>query len=322
MSDGVLVMGFGGPRSLDDVPEFCANLMGREPGPEVLERVRLRYLTIGGSSPLPDIATSIAQKLGEKLAADAHEVPVKVGMRYWHPFMAEGIDELAAAGVGRVVTVSLSPFESSHSSGAYRTAVARAAAGHPDLTIADAPSIRTAPTFLTALTDALQGAVTEVEGRRKGVIFTAHSLPVAELGGDPYVEELREAAAHVARDAGLAPPAAVGGQRWLPRVDAYGSGEGALPWLLAYQSKGQRSGRWLGPDVTDVVREMAAAGFDAVVFSPIGFATDHMETLYDLDVEAAGLAYDLDMDFRRAEAPNDSELTVEALASVVEPLLA
>jgi ferrochelatase len=321
MSDGVLVMAFGGPASMDEVGPFCARLMGREPSPEVLERVSRRYLTIGGSSPLPSIARSIAQGLEEKLAADGARVPVETGMRYSRPTMGEGIAALVRRGGDRIVTVSLSPFESSHSSGAYRDAVVRAAVEYPRVTIAEAPSFRTTEAFLTAVTTAVHDSLAEVAGKRTGVLFTAHSLPVDEIGGDPYVEQLRQTTNGVAAQLGLALPIGDCRQRWLPGVDAYGTPDTDVPWLFAYQSKGQRPGEWLGPDVDDVVREMAKAGFEAVVFVPVGFATDHMETLYDLDVQACGLAYDLGMDYARAAVPNDSDEMVEALAKVVEPLL-
>jgi ferrochelatase len=110
-------------------------------------------------------------------------------------------------------------------------------------------------------------------------------------------------------------------QHWLPGIDAYGTENAGTPWLLTYQSKGARPGPWLEPDVLDCVRAMAKAGFDGVIFAPVGFATDHMETLYDLDVEACGLALDLGMDYQRVAVPNDEPEMISALAEVVGPLL-
>jgi protoporphyrin/coproporphyrin ferrochelatase len=319
---GVLLMGFGGPDSLDAVAPFCTNLMGREPSAEALERIKDRYRAIGGASPLPAIAADIACKLEAALTVAGRDVPVAVGMRYWHPLMAEGLQRLARAGVTRVVTASLSPFESPASSGAYREAVARAASGSPELTVLEAPSFRSEPAFVGSLADAAAAAVASLpSSARRAVVFTAHSLPVGEGGEERYAAELRETATAVAARAGFAPPAEGGVQGWLPGVEAYGSDSAEVPWLFAYQSKGQRGGEWLGPDIADVLRASAEAGYEAVAVSPVGFATDHMETLYDLDVVAASLAGEFGLAFSRAAVPNDSDRMVEALAGMVGPLL-
>lgn len=319
---GVLLMGFGGPDSLDAVGPFCTNLMGREPAPDALERIKSRYVAIGGSSPLPVIAGRIAARLEQRLSRGGERVPVLVGMRYWDPYIADGLAALVADGCDRVVAVSLSPFESPASSGGYRKALAEAAAGFPALTVVEATSFRETPAFIGALAEALAEAVRELPaGLRRAVLFTAHSLPASELDGSGYVEELRECAAEVAESAALDPPAPGGEERWLPAVEAFGSANGEPPWLFAYQSKGLRPGDWLGPDIADVLRSLAGSGYEAVAVAPIGFATDHMETLYDLDVDAAGLALGLGLEFVRAAVPNDSDRMVEALADVVEPLL-
>jgi ferrochelatase len=253
MATGVLLMGFGGPDSLEAVAPFMANLMGREPSPEAVQRATRRYLTIGGASPLPHIAREIAGKLSEKL-----NIPVAVGMRYWNPFMTEGLAELAAAGVDRVVAVSLSPFESRHSAGGYRASLAEAAKQFPDMTVVEAPSFRRSPDFLMALADGVDAALADLpkEARRRAVLFTAHSLPLADLGDDPYVDELRETAAEVAARTGLPRAADSGKQGWLKHVDAYGTGQAPVPWMVAYQSKGQRGSEWLEPDIADVIAAM------------------------------------------------------------------
>jgi ferrochelatase len=315
-------MAYGGPDSIDAVEPFMDKLMGRAPSAEAVERVRLRYLTIGGRSPLPTIASAIAGKLGEALTEQGHDVSVATGMLFWKPSIAEAIDGLVAEGVDRIVTVSLSPFDSYHSSGKYRAAVAAAAEPHPGLTVVEAPSFRDRHGFVQVLAAACDNALTDLpDGTRKAAIFSAHSLPASELGDDPYVEQLRETAAAVASGATLAPPAEGGAQTWLPGIEAFGSGEGDKPWLFAYQSRGMRPGDWLGPDVFEVVDAMAQAGYESVAFCPIGFATDHMETLYDLDVEAAERALERGLEYQRADVPNDAPAMIDALVEVVLPLL-
>ncbi len=322
---GVLLMGYGGPTSQGEVEAFLTSMMGRSPSPEILERVKARYVAIGGGSPLPRIAGEMAEALGQALAERGHDVEVGIGMRHWRPYIADGLAELAARGRRRVVTVSLAPFESFASSGAYRRAVGEAAAAMPELTAVEAPSFRSEAGFVGVLADGCSVALRQLAATAPNVpaaaIFTAHSLPVAGLAGDPYVEELRETASTVAARVGLPAPAAPGGQEWLRGSHAFGSEEGERPWLLAYQSKGQRPGEWLGPDLADVIAGLSRAGIGAVAFCPIGFATDHLETLYDLDIVAAGQAAGIGLAHARAEVPNASPKMIEALVAVVEPLL-
>lgn len=319
---GVLLMAFGGPDSLEAVGPFMEGLTGRAPSADALERVRARYVAIGGGSPLPRIATAIAEALRVALSRRGGEVPVAVGMRYCSPSIAEGLDRLVDAGVDRVVAVSLSPFDSASSSRAYGAALAEAAAGRPDLIVVEAPSFRESPGFLAALRRGCTAALRPLAGSHAGVVFTAHSLPATDPDASRYAAQLASAATAVASASGL--DAHAGHRRrqsWLPGIDAFGSGRGERPWLLAYQSRGLRGDAWLEPDVTEVLRAMAAAGFDGVAVCPVGFATDHMETLYDLDVDAAEVARSAGLVFERAAVPNDSSDMVEALVAVTEPLL-
>lgn len=316
---GVLVVGFGGPLSLDDVGPFMTELMGREPSPELLERIKRRYLTIGGRSPLPETARSIAEELEQKLSSEDGIVPVRSGMRYWHPYIHEALSELAGLGVKRVVTVTLSPFETQVASGEYRKAIEKAAEGLPHLELVEAPAYRDSRSFLTILTVELGEARDRAKKHgRYLTLFTAHSLPVDEAGDD-YVAQLRSTVDQIVARSGM--PEGAEDTEVLPGISAYGSADEHDPWMLAFQSKGARGGEWLGPDVDDVVDAAAEAGYVALAVSPFAFVTDHMETLYDLDVVLAGKALDLDMEFERAGVPNDSPSMLEVLAEVVRPLL-
>jgi ferrochelatase len=322
---GILLLGYGGPESLEGVEPFLENMMGRPPSAEMLARVHRRYLTIGGGSPLPKIAVDIAKKLHEELGSKGQAVPVAVGMLHWRPYIADSLAGLVAAGCDRIVTVSLSPFESFASSGAYRAAVAKALATMPDVTVAEAPSFRDQEGFLTALMtgchDALEDLKASTGSAPVAVLFSAHSLPVDKCGDDPYEAELRATALDLAGRLSLPLPVGDGLQSWLPGFGAYGATSADRSWLLTYQSAGQSPGEWLGPDVADVVAALPGAGYGAVAFCPIGFATDHLETLYDLDVEAAGQALDLGLEYARAAVPNDADAMIGALVAVVEPLL-
>lgn len=343
---GVLLTAFGGPGDLDEIAPFMSSLMGREPSEGALTDARRRYLTIGGASPLPGMAERIAVQLErslsglapatededegpsflghvkklERAGAEAVKVPVAVGMLHSEPTIARAVAALADAGVRRIVSLSLSPFEAAATTGAYRAAVEAVVSAHEGLSVVDAADYRRSDAFLSVLAEELHVAMNDelIRPTKPLVVFTAHSLPVEDVEADPaYVDQLRETAAAVADRSDLGAP---DGFEALPDVAAFG-GHGATPWLLAFQSKGRRGGDWIGPDLDDVIDAAAAEGFGSVVVSPIGFAVDHMETLYDLDVCAADRSLSAGLEFVRAVAPNDEARMIEALAEAVKRVL-
>lgn len=311
---GVIITGFGGPDCLEAVGPFMCNLMGREPSPELLERVRARYRTIGGASPLPGIAAELASGVRSALADAGHDVAVRVGMRYTDPTIADAVSALAEDGVSRIVLVTLSPFETRVTHGEYRAALEDALAGYPAITAFEAPLFSEMPSFASIHAAAARESLGSLpEGST--VIFSAHSLPVPDaLADGSYVAGLRAAADAIASSLGL--PAGSDSEV-LPGVVAYGSGEGDRAWVLAYQSKGARGGEWLGPDTDDVIDAAAGAGARGVLVVPVGFATDHLETLYDLDIVAAGRAADAGVAFARSAVPNAAPGLVHDIAASV-----
>ncbi|MGB4441521.1 MAG: ferrochelatase [Coriobacteriia bacterium] len=319
---GVLLTAFGGPDSLESVGPFMARFMGREPAPAVVAAAQEKYLAIGGSSPLPATVAAIAASLERHLRSAGRDAVVRAGMRYWDPSIASSLEELRAAGADRIVMVSLSAFESQVTCEAYRTEAHGAAC---DLELADlceAPSLSRAPQYRDFFGHACAHALDAIVAERALVVMTAHSLPEADLvADDPYPGGLREVADAVAAIAGLAEGAEFADDERLPGVAAFGSLDAPVPWLLAYQSRGVRPGTWLGPDLVRVMEVAAEVGYDGVVVVPIGFAIDHMETLWDLDIDAAGRASDLGLSFVRTAVPNDDDSFVEALVGAVEPLL-
>jgi len=324
-TEGVLLLGFGGPDSVEEIGPFMCELMGREPSEELLARVRKRYLTIGGKSPLPEIAAEIASALETELGKRGHAVPVRVGMRYWSPFIGQTLREMYDSGVRRVVTVSLSPFESAVSSGAYRDAVTEALAGLPGMEAVESRTYHDAPDFIGLLAGASADALERLgEDYREHVlvVFTAHSLPLSDIAEDgTYVVQLEATALATAIALKLGPATAFRGGEALPGIEAFGDLSTGRPWLLAYQSKGQKPGEWLGPDVEEVIAAAAAQGLTAVAICPIGFVTDHMETLYDLDVVAAGAALDAGLESVRATVPNAHPDMIRVFAEAVASLL-
>ena len=322
---GIVLLGFGGPDSIESVQPFMCNLMGRVPSPELVERVCGNYDAIGGKSPLVGIATDIGSELRARLATLGHDVEVRVGMRYWHPYIADSLEELAGLGCDRIVTVSLSPFESKVASGAYREAIEEAlrADGGAPLEVVEAPLVSELPQFAEFLADSAKvalGTLPDTDGSL--VAFTAHSLPESDLvDDDPYVAGLEETAADVAARLGWAVGQRGVGAGLLEGFSAFGAVEGEQPWLLVYQSKGARPGAWLGPSLDELTDAASVADVRSLVVCPIGFMTDHMETLFDLDTVAAVKAAEAGLAFVRAPVPNADRLVVDALADAVAPLL-
>lgn len=320
---GVLLLGFGGPDSLESVEPFMCNLMGRVPSPELVERVCGNYTAIGGKSPLADIATDIARDLETQLADRGHDVPVRVGMRYWHPYIGDSLAELAAAGCTRVVNVSLSPFESKVASGAYREAIEECLGDLGELELVEAPLLSELPAFTEFLSDSAQAALAGLpESSDALVVFSAHSLPMSDLvADDPYVAGLQRVANAIAARLGWAPGVEGAGEPRLPGFSGFGSIEGPHPWVLAYQSKGARPGAWLEPSLDALIAVAGRSGIEGLAVCPIGFMTDHMETLFDLDTVAAASAEKAGIAFVRGAVPNDDRAVVGALADEVASLL-
>lgn len=313
--DGVLIAGFGGPDSPESVAQFMCNLMGREPSDALVSSVRAKYELIGGCSPLLGIARDLATELAAALAAADMPMPVEVGMRYFAPFIADGVASLVGAGVERVIIVSLSPYEAKVTQGEYRAAVEEALRDHPGTVAIEAPLLAAAPVFADLHAAAAEDALRRLGIPDAPVVFSAHSLPLPDVAeDDSYVRGLERTADAVALRIGL-PEGGEG--EVLPGLEAYGASGGHRIWLVAYQSKGARGGEWLGPDTDDVIAACAKAGYRGVAVVPLGFATDHMETLYDLDIVARRHAEEAGLAFERSAVPNADRRFAEGIAQLV-----
>jgi ferrochelatase len=288
----VLLAAYGSPRNADEVPAYLSDVRGgRATPPAVVEELRHRYAAIGGSSPLLARSQSQARGLASRLD---HGTPVYLGMRHWHPYIADVMAEIRRDGHQRIVAVPLAPHFSRLSIGAYSAAIdaARATAqvrlvgawfDHPAFLDAVAARVREA---LERFPAAVRGEV--------AIVFTAHSLPRRILAEqDPYPDQL------------------------LASVDGVLGRLGPRSARLAYQSAGRTDEPWLGPDVSDMVRHLAGDGIRNLLICPIGFVSDHLEVLYDIDIELQALAESLDLRLERTESLNDHPLLLEALAARV-----
>jgi len=298
--DAVLLIAFGGPECREDVRPFLEVVTsGRRVPPERLEEVAHHYEEIGGRSPLGDITRRQAELLGDALARDGAGLPVYVGMRNWHPFLRETLAEIGSAGRRHALGIILSSLQTEASWDRYVAdiAAARAALGADAPEVVFAPAWGDHPRFIDAMVERVGDALAAVPAERRAdapIVFTAHSVPVAMAEGSPYTDELAAAARRIAER--LAHPA----------------------WTIAYQSRsGSPRDPWLEPDVGDAIREVARRGARDVVLAPIGFVADHVEVLYDLDVEARAIARELGVGFQRARTAGDHPAFVAMLADLV-----
>jgi ferrochelatase len=293
MTTGVLLMAHGTPASTAEIAPFYTRIRrGRPPTPEQLAELEGRYAAIGGVSPLA-IRTA-AQVDGVRAALDARapgRYRVAFGAKHTDPLIEEAAAVLGAAGMDRVIGLVLTPHGSSMGSQEY---LERAAAALGPTPFVPVPPWYAEPALVTLLAARVQDVVRSVTGRTT-VIFTAHSLPERIRDtGDTYPEQLAESARLVATAAGLD------------------------DWLVAWQSAGQTPEPWLGPDVRDVVRQLAADDIaDTVVVCPIGFVADHLEVLYDLDVEVARIASEAGIAFARTASLNDDPAFIATLADLI-----
>jgi ferrochelatase len=276
VNTGVLLLAHGAPERIEDVPQYLSLVRGGQPvSARVLDEVTSRYARIGGSSPLTHWTRVQAEALGRVLG-----VPVFFGMRNWHPFIQETMDQVRAAGVDRLACVCLAPQFSEMSVGLYMKRATAAAAG---VELAWATSYHVEPKLIEAFAERLPGL-------RGKVLFTAHSLPAPN---ERYDREARATASAVAALAGLP------------------------DWEFAYQSQGMSGGNWLGPTVESCLDRYAAEGVREVVVAPIGFVCDHVEILYDIDVLFREYAARRDIALTRPESLNGSPTFTAALAEVV-----
>lgn len=290
----VILMAYGAARRPDEIPAYLADIRGGRPAPpELVAEVTKRYGFLGGRSPLFDITDAQAAGLARVLAGRGRALAVSVGMRHSAPTIAAAVAESARQGAKTVVGLPLTPFQSSLSVGAYYRKLDEAAAA-AGVAVRRVGGWHAHPRLVAAYADRTRAALArlpEILRPRAELVLTAHSLPSRILAdGDPYPLQLEETAGMVAKACGF------------------------KAWRFAYQSRGATPEPWLGPDASTVLKEIAAAGAAAVVLCPVGFVSEHMETLYDDDVLYKGQAEALGLRFERAGALNDHPDFLEALA--------
>jgi ferrochelatase len=295
MTSGLLVMAYGTPASPADIEPYYTHIRrGRPPSAEQLAELTGRYQAIGGTSPLAERTRAQVDGVAAALeAAEPGAWRVALGNKHAAPFLEDGVAGLADAGVERIVGLVLAPHYSRGSVAEYHSRARTSAEGR-GLGYTGIDRWHDEPAWLDAQAERVRAARAALPERTM-VLFTAHSLPERVLEGDPYADELQASAAAIAKRADL--------------------GDG---WALAWQSASRTPEPWRGPDIVDVIRDLGAGGEVAgVLVCPQGFVSDHLEVLYDLDVDARRVAGQVGLAFARTASINDEPAVMRALAARV-----
>ena len=277
--DALLVISFGGPEKHDDVLPFLENVLrGKNVPRERMLEVAEHYYHFDGRSPINDQNKQLIAALEGECRSQGIAMPIYWGNRNWHPLLPDTLKQMQAEGIRRAAALTTSAFGSYSGCRQYREDIARAqqTAGVQDMMIEKLPNFCDRQEFIEAMADRVRAAMPRLS-RAEQLIFTAHSIPVGMADASPYVRQLKKASARVAAACGMS------------------------NWTLVYQSRsGPPTQPWLAPDICDYLREQHAAGVRSVIICPIGFISDHMEVLYDLDTEARALCDQLGMKMVRA----------------------
>ena len=295
----ILLLAFGGADSIEAIPTFLKNVMsGRAPSPGMIKTVKERYCKIGGKSPITEITRLQAQALQKKLEKKS-EAPlnVQIGMRHWHPFIKETLSEILDTGCKKIIAICMTPQRSNYSANGYKKDVSDGLEG-----LKEKPNLRFVHEwhmnhlFHEAVTERITEAMIPFKenGQKTAVIFSAHSLPLKVMNNnDPYVNQINET------------------------IKGVLSVTGELDWKLGYQSKGLAPGEWLEPTVDSIIESLPGEGYKNVLIVPVVFVSDHVETLYDIDIVYRCQAESLGLNFQRTKSLNDSSKFIEALSEIV-----
>lgn len=292
---GIIVMAYGGPSSPDQVESYYTHIRrGMKPSPEQLEDLVSRYRAIGGSSPLLGITERQAAGL-ESALRKRGGVKVFAGMKHSPPFIADVVKEASASGVTELLCIALAPHYSSISIGGYAKAVdeGNQKLGAP-MKVSFVKSWHRNPRMISMWARRVREAG-KAAGSDASLVFSAHSLPERIImEGDPYRDQLMESSRLIAGEAG-----------W-------------KDWSFTFQSQSKTGEPWLGPDILDHLESLYKKGERKFISAPIGFVSDHLEILYDIDIEAKGWARERGAELVRCESPNDSAEMIDSLVEIAE----
>jgi protoporphyrin/coproporphyrin ferrochelatase len=296
----LLLMAHGAPNAVDDIPLYLKNIRGgTDSSPEVIALIRERYERIGGSSPMLDITRGQAEALEKFLNQGREQFKVYFGMRNWSPYIRDAVRQMMEDGIKKVFVLCLAPQYSMWSTERYFTSFKDALqeCGAEGLEVHYISSWCDHPCLIDAFVEKYEQAIERLRQQGKDevhTIFTVHSIPAFSLDeGDPYAEEYENTVRKI-----------------VERVQPF-------RWYMAYQSQGMIPVAWLGPTVDSTLEKIARYGSKTVLVVPVGFVSDHIEILYDIDIDFVEYAKELKLDLHRTESMNLSPSFIEAMAAVV-----
>ncbi len=292
----ILLMAYGSPNSLDEVGAYLSEIRGgRASTPEDVERLKERYRQVGGRTPLLEITNSQAQRLEEKLRKEGLPDRVYVGMKHWRPFIEDTLQRMVQDSADSIIGIALAPHYSKMSIGGYEDAVRRGLAkNHSNIPFLMVKDWHTESKLINALASRVTTGLKRMDKPQQAIVlFTAHSLPKkAVVPGDPYQAQLLETCKHVAESA---------------RVKS---------WDFAFQSAGEPTDTWLGPQIRGQIASIHDRGFEEILVCPVGFVSDHLEILYDLDIEAKRYAASLGVRLERTTSLNSDPEFIDSLLAI------
>lgn len=297
---GVLIMAYGAPTSIEEIPGYLADIRHGRPTPQrVVDDITENYRAIGGSSPLLSISRRQMQAIAEHF--DPEHYRFYLGMRHWQPWIEETVGGMIKDGIERAVSLTLAPHYSDMSIARYQQKIQSGLELYRgEIHFQHIDAYHNLPELVQAFAQRVQQGISqwpEEKQDRVHVVFSAHSLPKRILDtGDPYEEQLLSTADKIAAEVGL--------------EDQH--------WSWSYQSAGRSDEAWLGPQLVDHLPDLAKQGIQDVVIVPIGFVSDHVEILYDIDIEAQAVARRNDMRLERPIALNTHPLFIKGLADLIK----
>jgi len=297
----VILMAYGSPNSLDEVADYLSQVRGgRGSSLEEIEHLKNRYRRVGGRTPLLQITKAQSDALEKKLVAESVHARVSYGMKHWHPFIEDVVEKIDLDNPPALIGVALAPHYSRLSIGGYedsvRRGLARKSSNTPFIMV---KSWHLQPSLTKALSSRVINKLREMgDSGETSLVFTAHSLPIRAVSAeDPYQVQLLQTSKLVAEEAEVS------------------------EWYFAFQSASGPPGTWLGPSLKEKISELSRNGTKQILVCPVGFVSDHLEILYDLDVEAKEFAESHGIVLDRTPSLNDDPGLIEALAATVRPIL-
>jgi protoporphyrin/coproporphyrin ferrochelatase len=298
---GLLVMAYGTPYKEDDLERYYTHIRhGRKPSPEMLQELKERYDAIGGISPLAKITLEQAQQLERRLNEIQDEIEFKMylGLKHIEPFVEDAVQQMHADGIEEAVSIVLAPHFSTFSVKSYNGRAKAEAEKWGGPVIHSIESWYTEPKFIEYWVEKIKetyARMSEEEREKAVLIVSAHSLPEKIIAaGDPYPQQLQETADLIAQKAGI------------------------KHYAVGWQSAGNTPEPWIGPDVQDLTRELhEQKGYTSFVYAPVGFVADHLEVLYDNDIECKNVTDEIGANYYRPEMPNANPQFIDALATIV-----